>query len=127
MVEKPVASSLSGGERLATEFEARSLVGAVEHIECCNPTLLSLRPRPASGELGPILQTATRPFRSRIADARGIKDVGTHDIDLTAWLAHSEHATVNAQTTIRSGRQSEEMVAASASPATGVITSHLAN
>lgn len=130
MVEKPIASTIAGGERLATEFEARGLVGAVGHIERFNPALLSLRSRLASGELGQIFQIATRrqgPFPSRIADVGVIKDLGTHDIDLTAWLAQSEYESVSAQTTIRSGRQYEDMVAATGLLASGVITSHLVN
>lgn len=130
MVEKPIASTIAGGERLATEFENRGLVGAVGHIERFNPALLSLRSRLANGELGQVFQIATRrqgPFPSRIADVGVIKDLGTHDIDLTAWLAQSEYESVSARTTIRSGREYEDMVAATGLLANGVITSHLVN
>jgi UDP-N-acetylglucosamine 3-dehydrogenase len=130
MVEKPIAATIAGGERLADEFECRGLVGAVGHIERFNPALLSLRARLANGELGQVFQIATRrqgPFPSRIADVGVTKDLGTHDIDLTAWLAQSVYESVSARTTIRSGREYEDMVVATGLLANGVITSHLIN
>jgi predicted dehydrogenase len=130
MVEKPIADTVAGGEKLAAAFEARGLVGAVGHIERYNPALQSLRARLEAGELGRIFQIATRrqgPFPARIADVGVIKDLGTHDIDLTAWLAQAAYASVSANTTIRSGREHEDMVAATGLLDNGVITSHLVN
>jgi predicted dehydrogenase len=111
-------------------FAAKGLVGAVGHIERFNPALQSLRKRIADGELGEVYQIATRrqgPFPSRIADVGVVKDLGTHDIDLTAWLAHSRFETIFAQTTTRSGRPHEDMVAATGKLANGIITNHLVN
>ena len=130
MVEKPIADTVAGGEQLAAAFEARGLVGAVGHIERYNPALQSLRARLEAGELGEIYQIATRrqgPFPARIADVGVVKDLGTHDIDLTAWLAQAAYASVSANTTIRSGREHEDMVAATGLLDNGVITSHLVN
>lgn len=130
MVEKPIASTIEGGERLADAFESRGLVGAVGHIERYNPALQSLRARLQNGDLGEVYQIATRrqgPFPSRIADVGVIKDLGTHDIDLTAWLAQSEYESVSARTTTRSGREHEDMLAANGQLANGIITSHLVN
>jgi UDP-N-acetylglucosamine 3-dehydrogenase len=130
LIEKPIASTVHAGERLVEAFEARGLVGAVGHVERFNPALQSLRARIASGELGEVFQIATRrqgPFPSRIADVGVVKDLGTHDIDLTAWLAQSPYASVSARTSTRSGRPHEDMVTASCALESGVITSHLVN
>jgi UDP-N-acetylglucosamine 3-dehydrogenase len=130
MVEKPIASTIEGGQRLADAFESSGLVGAVGHIERYNPALQSLRARLQKGDLGEVYQIATRrqgPFPSRIADVGVIKDLGTHDIDLTAWLAESQYESVSARTTTRSGREHEDMLAANGQLANGIITSHLVN
>lgn len=130
LVEKPIAESVPAGQRLVDAFEAKNLVGAVGHIERFNPALQSLRARIESGDLGDVYQIATRrqgPFPARIADVGVVKDLGTHDIDLTAWLAQSPFASVYAQTTTRSGRAHEDMVVASGRLEGGVITNHLVN
>lgn len=130
LIEKPIAHSVEAGDRLVKAFAAKGIVGAVGHIERYNPALQSLRNRMAAGELGEIYQIATRrqgPFPARIADVGVVKDLATHDIDLTAWLAQSEYATVAAQTTTRSGRPHEDMVAATGRLANGIITNHLVN
>ena len=106
------------------------MVGAVGHIERYNPALQSLRERMANGDLGDIYQIATRrqgPFPARIADVGVVKDLATHDIDLTAWLAQSEYVSVAAQVALRSGRPHEDMVAATGKLANGTITNHLVN
>lgn len=130
LIEKPVAYSLAAGERLVEAFESRGLVGAVGHIERFNPALMSLRKRLENGDLGQVYQIHTRrqgPFPGRIADVGVIKDLGSHDIDLTAWLAQSDFATVGAQTAFKSGRQYEDMVSISARLENGIVTNHLVN
>ena len=130
LVEKPIAASTSAGQRLVEAFAVKGLVGAVGHIERFNPALQSLRKRIANGELGEAYQIVARrkgPFPARIADVGVVKDLGTHDIDLTAWLAQSRFESIFAQTTTRSGRPHEDMVAATGKLANGVITNHLVN
>lgn len=130
LIEKPVAHSVRAGERLRKAFSARELVGAVGHVERYNPALQSLRARIADGRLGEIFQIATRrqgPFPSRIADVGVVKDLATHDIDLTSWLAQSPFVLLTAETSTRSGRAHEDMVAATGRLATGTITNHLVN
>lgn len=130
LVEKPIADTLESGRRLVEAFESAGLVGAVGHIERFNPALQSLRSRLESGDLGDVYQIATRrqgPFPARIADVGVVKDLGTHDIDLTSWLAQSPFASVSARTSTRSGRPHEDMVTASCQLENGVITSHLVN
>ena len=130
LIEKPIAHSVEAGERLVKAFAARGVVGAVGHIERYNPALQSLRARMANGDLGDIYQIATRrqgPFPARIADVGVVKDLATHDIDLTAWLAQSEYLAVSAQVALRSGRPHEDLVAATGKLANGTVTNHLVN
>jgi UDP-N-acetylglucosamine 3-dehydrogenase len=130
LIEKPIASSVEAGQRLVDAFESRGLIGAVGHIERFNPALQSMRARIEAGELGEVYQIATRrqgPFPARIADVGVVKDLGTHDIDLTAWLAQSRFESIFARTTTRSGRSHEDMVAATGHLERGVITNHLVN
>ncbi|MDQ1114230.1 putative dehydrogenase [Microbacterium testaceum] len=101
MVEKPIADSSEEGRVLADLFDARGLVGTVGHVERFNPALQQLRARLAEGEIGDVYQIATRrqsTFPARIGDVGVAKDLATHDIDLTAWVAQSSYAAVSAQT-----------------------------
>ncbi|MGO4595445.1 Gfo/Idh/MocA family oxidoreductase [Leifsonia sp. 2TAF2] len=130
LVEKPIAGDIAAGERLVDIFEKRGLVGAVGHIERFNPALQSLRQRIEAGDLGEVYQIATRrqgPFPARIADVGVVKDLATHDIDLTAWLAQSEYGSVAAHVALRSGREFEDMVSFTGLLQNGVITNHLVN
>ncbi|UFU02244.1 Gfo/Idh/MocA family oxidoreductase [Ruania suaedae] len=130
LVEKPLATDSAGARRLAEAFEAAGLVGAVGHIERYNPALQSLRARLEHGELGDVYQIATRrqgPFPSRIADVGVVKDLGTHDIDLTAWVAQQEFASVSARTAFKSGREHEDLVAVTGMLSGGLVTNHLVN
>ncbi|MDQ0633317.1 UDP-N-acetylglucosamine 3-dehydrogenase [Arthrobacter pascens] len=130
LVEKPIAADSESGGRIAAEFERRGLIGAVGHIERFNPALQSLRKRLESGDLGDVYHISTRrqgPFPSRIADVGVVKDLATHDIDLTAWLAQSNYVDVMAHTTSRSGREHEDMVTAIGHLGGGIVTNHIVN
>lgn len=130
LVEKPIAADLDEARRMADAFRRNGLVGAVGHIERFNPALQNLRSRVEAGELGSVYQIATRrqgPFPIRIADVGVIKDLATHDIDLTSWLAQSPFRAVHANTSRRSGRPHEDMVAFNGRLDDGIITNHLVN
>jgi predicted dehydrogenase len=130
MVEKPLAPGVEAATRLAEAFESRGLVGAVGHIERYNPALQEARRRLAAGELGAVYQIVTRrqgPFPARIADVGVVKDLATHDIDLTAWVTGHSYATVAAQVAYRSGREHEDLVAIVGRLDDGTVTSHLVN
>ena len=89
-----------------------------------------MRRRLEDGLLGDIYQITTRrqgPFPGRIADVGVVKDLATHDIDLTAWVSQQDYVTVNARTTHRSGRVDEDMVIAIATLSGGAIASHTVN
>src|SRR5699024_8259293 len=130
MIEKPIAATVTEGQRVAEAFEAAGLVGCVGYVERCNPALLEMRHRIEAGELGNVYQITTSrqgPFPARIADVGVVKDLATHDVDLTAWIAQSAYTTISAQVTHRSGRQHEDMVVASGRLENGIIVNHIVN
>ncbi|KRB36278.1 Gfo/Idh/MocA family protein [Microbacterium sp. Root180] len=130
LVEKPIADSVEAGQKMVDAFASAGLVGAVGHIERFNPALQQLRRRLEAGDLGNVFQITTRrqgPFPSRIADVGVGKDLASHDIDLTAWVAQSEYVNVFGQTTFKSGREYEDMVVITGRLASGVIVNHLVN
>jgi len=130
LIEKPLAPDTESATRLTEAFEKYGVIGAVGHIERYNPSLQEARRRIANGDLGKVFQIATRrqgPFPPRIADVGVVKDLATHDIDLTAWVAQQPFEWVQARTAHRSGREHEDLVAAVGQLADGTVTSHLVN
>lgn len=130
LIEKPLAPDVGSATRLVDAFEASGLVGAVGHIERYNPSLQEARRRLSAGELGEVFQVATRrqgPFPRRISDVGVVKDLATHDIDLTAWVTQQPFVRVAAGTAHRSGRQHEDLVSFVGRLADGVVTNHLVN
>jgi predicted dehydrogenase len=130
LIEKPLAVDTPAAERITDAFVAKNLIGAVGHIERYNPALQQLRTKLDAGDLGNVYQISTRrqgPFPARIADVGVIKDLATHDIDLTAWIARSPYVSVSAKTALKSGRPHEDMVAAVGVLGNGIITNHLVN
>jgi predicted dehydrogenase len=130
LVEKPLAPDTKSAQAIADAFTQRGLVGCVGHIERYNPALQELKRRLADGAVGDIYQIVTRrqgPFPARIADVGVVKDLATHDIDLTAWVTGREFTSVSARTAHRSGREHEDLVAAVGSLTGGVVTNHLVN
>lgn len=130
LVEKPVADTVEGARRMVEAFESRGLVAGVGHIERCNPALRSLRARLESGELGDVYQVVTRrqgPFPHRIADVGVVKDLATHDIDLTGWVTGREYVSIAAHIVSKSGRPHEDMVSAVGRLDDGTMVNHLVN
>lgn len=130
LIEKPVASTTAAAKELRDLFASAGLVGGVGHIERYNPALQSARQRIEDGLIGEIYQISTRrqgPFPGRIADVGVIKDLASHDIDLTAWVSQQDYVNVNARTAHRSGREHEDMVIAIGTLSKGTIASHIVN
>ncbi|MBX3089349.1 MAG: Gfo/Idh/MocA family oxidoreductase [Cryobacterium sp.] len=130
LIEKPVAHSTEASRELVELFSSAGLIGGVGHIERFNPALQSMRTRLEDGWLGEIYQIATRrqgPFPGRVADVGVIKDLATHDIDLTAWVSQQSYLSVNARTAHRSGRPHEDMLVAIGTLSRGTIASHTVN
>lgn len=130
LVEKPLATDAVESALLVNAFEQGGLVNAVGHIERSNPALRALRQRLENGDLGEAYQVATRrqgPFPNRVADVGVVKDLATHDIDLTAWVLQSHYVEVAAQTAHKSGRPHEDLIAITAMAANGTVINHLVN
>lgn len=130
LIEKPLAVDLASSQQIVDAFKAKGLIGAVGHIERYNPALQEARRRLEAGDLGDIYQVITRrqgPFPARIADVGVVKDLGTHDIDLTAWVTQEPYKSVAAHTAHRSGREHEDLVAITGQLTNGVVTNHLVN
>jgi UDP-N-acetylglucosamine 3-dehydrogenase len=130
LIEKPVASTTPEAIELRDLFDAKGLIGGVGHIERFNPALQGARQRIEDGLIGDIYQVATRrqgPFPGRIADVGVIKDLATHDIDLTAWVTQQSYVNLNARTAHRSGRDHEDMVVAVGTLSNGAIVTHTVN
>lgn len=130
LIEKPLAADLASSQQIVEAFNSKQLVGAVGHIERYNPALQEARKRLENDDLGEVYQVITRrqgPFPARIADVGVVKDLGTHDIDLTAWVTQSPFKSVAAHTAHQSGREHEDLVAITGQLANGVVTNHLVN
>jgi len=130
LVEKPLAETHAAAQRVADAFQHAGLVGCVGHIERYNPAIRELRRRLAEGELGEVFQVATRrqgPFPNRIRDVGVVKDLATHDIDITAWVTGSPYRSLSARVAHRSGRAHEDLVAVNAALDDGTVVNHLVN
>ncbi len=83
-----------------------------------------------AGELGTIYQVATRrqgPYPTRISDVGVVKDLATHDIDLTSWLTGKKYVQVSANAAFRSGRKHEDLISISGLLEDSIVISHLVN
>jgi predicted dehydrogenase len=130
LIEKPLAHNPVAAKNLVESFENKGIIGAVGHIERYNPALQESRKRLINGDLGQIFQIITRrqgPFPTRIADVGVVKDLATHDIDLTSWVTGQAYKNVSARTTHRTGRSHEDLVNIVAELVDGTITSHNVN
>ncbi len=128
LIEKPLSYDIETSIALVTLYEKAGLVGAVGHIERYNPALQEARNRLEN--LGELYQITTRrqgPFPSRVSDVGVVKDLATHDIDLTSWLTNQSYQSVCASTALRAGRVYEDLVAVIGKLSQGTISNHLVN
>jgi UDP-N-acetylglucosamine 3-dehydrogenase len=130
LIEKPIAATGAEAREIVEAFKPNGVIGGVGHIERYNPALQQARMRMENGDLGEIFQVSTRrvgPFPARIADVGVVKDLGSHDIDSTAWITQSTYQTVFAQTAHQSGRPHEDLVAITGRLGKGIVANHLVN
>lgn len=128
LIEKPIASDSRSAREVVDLFCGGDLKGSVGHIERFNPAVVEARKRIES--IGEIFQISTRrqgPFPGRVSDVGVVKDLATHDFDLTAWLTRSPYLEVSARVAYKSGRTHEDLVAVTAQLESGVIANHLVN
>jgi len=130
LVEKPIADSYVSAVKIRDTAKNANVIGAVGHIERFNSALQEARKRVLAGELGTIYQVATRrqgPFPSRISDVGVVKDLATHDIDLTSWITGKKYLQVSANAAFRSGREHEDLISVSGLLEDSIVVSHLVN
>jgi UDP-N-acetylglucosamine 3-dehydrogenase len=130
LIEKPLASSAEEAKALVNDFESAGVIGGVGHIERYNPALQEAKKRISGGQLGTLHQIATRrqgPYPARIMDVGVVKDLATHDIDLSSWIVGHPFTKVAAVTSNKSGHIHEDFVAAIGHLSDGTITNHLVN
>lgn len=113
LIEKPIASSVEGGQRLialADDLGRKIMIG---HIVRFNPAIQALREKLRAGELGRIFQIVCRrvgPFPARIRDVGVIIDLAPHDIDVIRFLTGEEPDSVYAQIARRVHTEHEDLV-----------------
>lgn len=130
LIEKPVATTEQQAVDLARAFSQRDLIGGVGHIERFNPAIQSMRLKIAEGLLGDLYQIATRrqgPRPERVSDVGVIKDLATHDIDLTMWISQRTYTSVKGHTYRQRDGQYEDMLVVAGVLQDDVIVSHLVN
>jgi UDP-N-acetylglucosamine 3-dehydrogenase len=130
LVEKPIADTYASAVKIRDAAKAAKVIGAAGHIERFNSALQEARKRVLAGELGTIYQVATRrqgPFPSRISDVGVVKDLATHDIDLTSWITGKKYLQVSANAAFRSGREHEDLISVSGLLEDSIVVSHLVN
>jgi predicted dehydrogenase len=130
LVEKPIADSLSNAQEMVNISKATGMFAGVGHIERFNSAARFAKDAMREGRVGEIIQIATRrqgPFPGRITDVGVIKDLATHDIDLTRWISESEYEDVSAVVARKSGREYEDLVASTGILKNGIVVNHLVN
>jgi UDP-N-acetylglucosamine 3-dehydrogenase len=130
LVEKPIAISVQEARDLVVAAKKHNVIGGVGHIERYNAALQEARKRILKGDLGEIFQITTSrqgPFPGRIADVGVIKDLATHDIDLTSWLCGQAYTQIATFAAHRSGRQHEDLVSCSGLLGNSIVVNHVVN
>ena len=128
LIEKPLALDAESSRLLVDTFEKAGLIGAVGHIERFNPAFIEARSRLEI--LGPILQISTRrqgSGSSRVTDIGVVKDLATHDIDITSWLLNSRYKCISAQIIRQKNSIHEDLLAATGRLSNNTIVNHLVN
>jgi UDP-N-acetylglucosamine 3-dehydrogenase len=128
LIEKPISDTANTARIITETFNTRNLIGAVGHIERFNPAVREAKRR--LNLLGRVFQVSTLrqgPFPGRISDVGVIKDLATHDIDLTSWVMDQDFLNVSARIAHQAGRTNEDMLCAVATLSKGAISNHVVN
>jgi len=130
LIEKPLAHNTESAAAIFEASKKANVKCGIGHIERFNSAVMEAKKRIQNGELGEIYQISTSrqgPFPSRITDVGVVRDLATHDIDLTIWLSGSKYQSIDSQSVHRSGRVHEDMVSVVGRLTNGVIVSHNVN
>lgn len=99
LIEKPLAMSVDGAQRLTSLANSRNLVLAVGHVERFNPAVIQLKRLIQDGALGAITSIQAKRvglLPTRVPDTDVILDLAIHDIDIVTFLLEREPTEVAA-------------------------------
>lgn len=90
LVEKPIALTAEQGRALQERATSARVPSMVGHVERFNPAVVAIRKLIHDGQLGEIVNIATRRVGGTPLDAQKAGDVlidlAVHDIDIAQWL-----------------------------------------
>ena len=130
LVEKPIASNSEDAQRMIELARTREALAGVGHVERFNSAIQLMRQLVQESHIGEIIQITTRrqgPFPQRIQDVGVIKDLATHDIDITQWVAGSKYSEIAAYSRKMPGSTHEDLLSASGILESGVLFNHVVN
>jgi len=113
LVEKPIASTVEGGQKIIRKAAENGRVLMVGHIVRFNPALQALKAKLQNGDLGHIFQIFCRragPFPARIRDVGVVIDLAPHDVDIMRFLAGEEPYRLYAETEQRIHTDHEDLL-----------------
>jgi UDP-N-acetylglucosamine 3-dehydrogenase len=99
-VEKPIATTLEDGLRMAAAARDAGVKLMVGHIERFNPAVSKLADLIASGHIGKVFQIhATRvgPLPARVQDLGVTLDLATHDLDIMQFVLGRDISSLYAE------------------------------
>ena len=114
LVEKPIATRLEDGLRLAAASRHHNRKLMVGHVERFNPAVGKVADLIHAGRIGRVFRVhATRvgPLPLRIRDAGVAIDLATHDLDLMQFVLRRDITSVYAEGTRFSHPTQEDMIA----------------
>ena len=130
LVEKPIASNSDEAQRMIELSLTRGTLAAVGHVERFNPAIQLMRQLVQENHVGEVIQITTRrqgPFPQRIQDVGVIKDLATHDIDITQWVTNSKYSEIAAHAKKMPGSFHEDLLSASGILESGALFNHVVN
>jgi UDP-N-acetylglucosamine 3-dehydrogenase len=89
LVEKPIADTVENADALIRAARDNKVKLMVGHVERFNPAIAKLKEMIDVGLLGDVVSISAKrvgPYNPRIRDVGIILDLGTHDIDVMAYL-----------------------------------------
>lgn len=114
LVEKPIATALEDGLRMASAARLAGVKLMVGHVERFNPAVGKLAELIAEGVLGRVFRAhATRvgPLPARIRDTGVAIDLATHDLDIMAYVLGREITSIYAHGSRCVHPSQEDMIA----------------
>jgi predicted dehydrogenase len=114
LVEKPIATTLEDGLRMAAAARAAGVKLMVGHVERFNPAVGKLTDLIADGRIGRVFRVhATRvgPMPLRIMDAGVAIDLATHDLDIMQFVLGRDITRIYAEGAQCAHPTQEDMIA----------------